>query len=479
MGVLGDEGRAAPAMRQVEPASPRRPATSLAALRSRFLRDEEGAVAMVFGLMAIPCVMLVGFAVDMARVVAVRQQTQGMLDNAALAGAKATQGATGSLDTVAQTAASSFWNAHKTQVKNAISGAESVAYSSNGAKTELTWTVTQWVQTPFLSAASALSTKAVQSGAPAACAASGWQCQKLEITSTSIVQAGGNNKDTNVETALMMDITGSMSGTKLSDLKLASKDLIDIVVWNDQSKVKSRVAVLPFSAKVNVGSYAAAVTGQAATSGTSKLIPCVTERIGTEQYTDEAPGTNKWIGANNQVNGGTSGSNYNTGGTCGSSDPSASEAIIALSKDKTALKARVDALTAGGATAGHLGTAWAWYALSPKWNSIWPSDSQAEGYDKIPTGKLRKIAVLMTDGDYNTQYSANGSQTQAEQLCTNIKATGIEVYTVGFQVSTAAKTMLQACATDASHYYDATTGDALRMAFRDIALKISSIRIMK
>ena len=44
--------------------------------------------------------------------------------------------------------------------------------------------------------------------------------------------------------------------------------------------------------------------------------------------------------------------------------------IMPMTKDKTALKARIDKLTTGGSTAGHMGTAWAYYLLSPKWNSI-------------------------------------------------------------------------------------------------------------
>jgi hypothetical protein len=53
----------------------------------------------------------------------------------------------------------------------------------------------------------------------------------------------------------------------------------------------------------------------------------------------------------------------------------------------------------------------------------------------------------------------------------------IEVFAVGFQVNETAKTLLQNCATDASHFYEATTGDALKAAFRDIALKISTLRL--
>jgi hypothetical protein len=106
----------------------------------------------------------------------------------------------------------------------------------------------------------------------------------------------------------------------------------------------------------------------------------------------------------------------------------------------------------------------------------------------------------MTDGEYNINYckgveaknsdqspdincnSENGKAlSQAGSLCTAMKATvdggQIEVFTVGFQVNDTAKTFLQNCATDTSHFYDATTGDALKAAFRDIALKISTLRL--
>ena len=142
-----------------------------------------------------------------------------------------------------------------------------------------------------------------------------------------------------------------------------------------------------------------------------------------------------------------------------------------------------------------MGTAWAWYALSPNFSGLWPSaTNNARPYSDMtvlnvhgqPT--LKKIAILMTDGDYNTQYcngldsgygvNCNGnaynadSQTQAGSLCTNMKAKGIEVYTIGAQVSTNAKNFLKSCATDANHYYDATDGTKLHQAFIDIAYKL-------
>jgi hypothetical protein len=92
-----------------------------------------------------------------------------------------------------------------------------------------------------------------------------------------------------------------------------------------------------------------------------------------------------------------------------------------------------------------------------------------------------KIAVLMTDGDYNTDYvSGNGSSAaQAKQLCTKMKNEGITVYTVGFMVSSSAKQLLEGCATSSSHFYDATDGEKLKLAFRNIAFTVAQLRLSK
>jgi hypothetical protein len=163
---------------------------------------------------------------------------------------------------------------------------------------------------------------------------------------------------------------------------------------------------------------------------------------------------------------------------------SPSAEIVPLTKNRDTLKTAIDAFGTGGTTAGQLGTAFAWSMLSPNWANIWPADSKPAAYG---TAKLRKIAVLMTDGVYNTlqahSYGDNSSQAetaqaQAVQLCTNMKTKGIEVYTVGFQIDNdKAKTMLAKCATSSEHNYSAANGDQLKQAFRDIALKIAFLRL--
>ena len=93
--------------------------------------------------------------------------------------------------------------------------------------------------------------------------------------------------------------------------------------------------------------------------------------------------------------------------------------------------------------------------------------------------KLHKIAILMTDGAYNKWYSGNDSTTQARSICDEIKASGVIVYAVGFQIAVGSEpdVTMQQCASSSSHYYNASTGEALKQAFRDIALKIADLRI--
>ena len=109
----------------------------------------------------------------------------------------------------------------------------------------------------------------------------------------------------------------------------------------------------------------------------------------------------------------------------------------------------------------------------------------------------------MTDGEYNSSYcngvisqdsttgsgdpydhincnAPNGSSfTQAQSLCSKMKEANIEIFTVGFDVvaDQRAQDLLARCATDTSHAYLASDAAALQSAFRDIALKVSILRL--
>ena len=116
---------------------------------------------------------------------------------------------------------------------------------------------------------------------------------------------------------------------------------------------------------------------------------------------------------------------------------------------------------------------------------MWPAASQPQAYsltselNEDGEPKLHKIAILMTDGSYNQYYSGSNSTVQARAICENMKAAGVTVYTVGFAISVGSTpdVTMQLCATSSEHYYNASNGEALKQAFRDIALKISDLRL--
>ena len=226
-------------------------------------------------------------------------------------------------------------------------------------------------------------------------------------------------------------------------------------------------------------------TSQTGATRVFGVTTCVSERTGANAFTDAAPSTTPL------------GMNYSVG-----SDNAcpAGGAIVPLTTDTTTLNARIAALQPANSTAGHIGTAWGWYMLSPSFGYLWPAASQPSNYGATST---MKIMVLMTDGVYNTSYcngvisqlagsgsgstsnhincnSANGdAPTQAAALCTAMKARGVIVYTVGFdlQGDQNAISLLSNCATDSSHFFNAATGSDLIAAFQQIANSITNLRI--
>lgn len=421
---------------------------TLCTVPQHFRRDETGVIAIMFALTLTLTVSVAGAAIDFANATTARSQTGQALDAAVLGGGRALQ--LGENDESAISVAYEYYN----QNKSARLTSDNLTINVENNSTEVVATTIAKVKTAFLGVI-------------------GIHELEFTVNARALLSAGANS-GSHVEISLMLDTTGSMGwnsssgGKKMSHLKLAAKDLIDIVVWDDQSQYTSRIALAPFAEYVNVHStYFNAVTNNSQ-SNNSKT--CVKERTGANRYTDEAPS-----GGNGYF------ARYTSSWSCRPS----TAFIMPLTSDKTQLKTAIDALPTRGGTAGHLGTGWSWYLLSSKWNSIWPAASQPKPYTMLSElnddGKpiLRKIAVLMTDGEYNVKHNGSSSTTQARSICANMKAAGIEVYSVGFEISEGgqADTTMSQCATSPEHYYNATDGDALRSAFRDIALKISTLRI--
>ena len=66
------------------------------------------------------------------------------------------------------------------------------------------------------------------------------------------------------------------------------------------------------------------------------------------------------------------------------------------------------------------------------------------------------------------------------ELCTNVKADGVQVFTIAFEVtSNPVKNLLRACATSADKYFDATNAMQLSSAFDAIAQQMTVLRIAR
>lgn len=210
---------------------------------------------------------------------------------------------------------------------------------------------------------------------------------------------------------------------------------------------------------------------------------CVTERTGANRYTDVAPSVSP-VGINYPT----------TGNPCGSA------AIMPLTSNRATLNARIASLTTAGTTAGQIGFAWGWYMLSPNFGYLWSGEGVPADYD--PESVL-KVAILMTDGEFNTHYcngvvarnasgvgtadrincdAPNGSGfAQAEAMCDAMKAQGIVVYTVGFDLGgvAGAAEVLEACASSQNHFFNADNGVELRQAFQEIGRAIQQLRLTR
>ncbi|MEQ8823949.1 MAG: pilus assembly protein TadG-related protein [Filomicrobium sp.] len=257
-----------------------------------------------------------------------------------------------------------------------------------------------------------------------------------------------------IELGIALDVTGSMYGSKLAALKSAANNLIDVLLSDSGQTNKVRIALAPYAASVNAGNFANTVA-----SGWTRRHTCVHERAGANRFTDAEPRGPDKLGRRWYM-----------------SCPSVT--VEPLSSNKNRMKSAINRYRASGATAGHLGLAWAWYMISPEWASVFPPDARPAAYNGANT---MKAVVLMTDGVFNTRYERrNGdSSSQARSLCEKMKAKGVIVYSVAFRAPRSAQSLLRECSSGSNYYYTTNNSHELEEAFQKIAKRLNSLRLSK
>jgi Flp pilus assembly protein TadG len=429
-------------------------------LKRSLASDERGNVAIQFALLALPVFGIVGAAVDYAQAYRIKGRMQHAADAAAMAAGTAQH-----LDEQARISLAMTYYRDNVSFGSPETVADpEVAITSTGVSVEAEYQM----DTAFLGILG---------------------IEHIDLAVATTVTTTGKS----LELSLMLDTTGSMLGTRLADMKDAANDLLDIVL--PDGATNTRVAVVPFATYVNVGTTnRTALTGRTDYPNAS----CVLERKRGSRTNEDPPvlGTSEfWI-------------SNTTSSNCPPSAP-----IIPLTSNKSTLTTAINGLAANGATSGHLGTAWAWYTISPQWASRWPTASAPVSYTQSDN---IKAVVLMTDGNYTefhrnadgTSASCNGSddcsksRTEAKNLCdamkTRLDAAGNEaimIFTVGFGLEPEgttngdfARDTLKHCAsydpqdpeTDLSLkrklYFFPYSGEDMRQAFQQIGQALSAAK---
>lgn len=400
-----------------------------------FAHSERGGVAILFGFCAIVLTVAIGVAVDQARVHHSTSKLAAAADAAALAAGRALMAGAMSDEEIAELGQRFFH-------QNLTGGGEfadvtAVEVIPHRANSTIEVKVNAGVPTTFMRIA-------------------GVQTVAVPVDTVTTFEAN------DLELGIALDITGSMNGRKLADLKAAATDLISVLLPDGDRPNQVRIGLAPYAAAIQLGTYA-----DRASNGTSRD-GCVRERSGSSAYSDDSindGGAFLGHGLFTDID--------STEGRQGYLCPMAE--IVPLTEDKAALTASINGYVANGATAGHIGAQWAWNLISPNFASLWPSNSEPAPYRD---GKTTKAVILMTDGIFNMAYVNGRSNAQALSICTGLGDKGVKVHTVAFEAPASARAMLQECARRAGgEFHDARDGDDLRQTFVAIAESLNGLRL--
>lgn len=389
----------------------------------RFRKDTRAGVAMLTALAMLPILGMTGLAVDFARAHSARVAIAGALDNAVLAATRELSTGLATSATVEALVRAYFAGNLSANDVTGI-GVPRVTVTVNPLTGTVTATSELDVPTTFM--------------------------RVLDFDELTVGTAATATYSTKIiELSLILDVTGSMEEPhqKMVDLRAAATDLISTLLPADgRMNARVRIAIVPFANSVNVRRVGSMAYGYDIGNY------CVKERP-NDNYREVAPSVITANAGSMQVS------------------PCTPQQALPLSNDRAALLTAISTLSGNGGTAGHVGITWGWYMLSPLWRDVMPTANDPALYSNT---NVMKIIVFMTDGEFNTPDTTR-SPNWASAYCTNAKAAGITIYTIGFQVPTVAQTLMRNCATSSANFYNTSTGTELRSAFATIAYNVNGL----
>lgn len=456
---------------------------------ARLRRDESGNVAILTALCALPLIVAACGSVDVLRMTATQERLQIMLDSATLASASLTQ--SGSVADVVD----EYMEANQPTgaVWDTLSYTTTIVDESLSSR-EVKINASVKLKTPFLSLI-------------------GLSEQTVTAESTAL------QSQTDIEISMVMDISSSMKGDKLKNLRSSSKSFIDLMLGDDLVDQTS-INLILFGGTVNIGStlfdkYAV----PADTTNTDPPdsyyqagtdVPYLVSRFTHGNTCIEYQDTDFSLSAiggksHPQV------PNFTRYGAKNDWCPRTNTESIFNSNSASSLKSRIDEMTLSDGTGMDIGAMWGAKALSPNLRGELGGDFTDRPAD-FDDSNTMKVAVIMSDGDITDQTrpksptseekpdidrggsprqtivakgntsvdpaTAHNAMAYYKRMCDLMRSNGIYVYTIGYQIKSGSVSdvLLKYCARSASDYYH-VEGVDLSSAFNSIAASINSLRI--
>lgn len=433
---------------------------SLLKFLAPFLGNRRGAVAIIFALTVIPIMGFVGGAIDYARAYMVKSRLQSALDSAVLAaGATATMSNAERIDY-----ANKVFVANYPKSEIGVVATPKITISSDGV---IKGTVVADIDSTILGVIG---------------------INKFDVGASSEAKIVANLEG---EIVLVLDYSGSMSWNgKYQAMRDATIDLVKTLSQNGTNE-KVKFALVPFSADVYTTLPKSFVVEQ---TGVGTWTNCTADRkwpYNTEDTTPVANDDTKWgffcpvskddddkkkkkdDDDDDDKKKKKDDDDDKKEAKCTVYDhcaeyPKRNLIVRPLTNDKDVIVNQLKSMWPLGNTHISLGLEFGWHVISPN-----PPYEEGVPYG---TKNLIKAIVLLTDGQQTSKgwgpsYASSVSQAEKnlEAMCTAIKAKGVTMVTVAFDLSDqTTRDRLSKCATSSSHFFDAKSNSDLAKAFQAI-----------
>lgn len=427
----------------------------MAARLTRFVRDTRANIAIVFALSLSSLAAAVGGGMDYSRAASIGTELQAALDSGVLAAASLTQNR--DPETVVRAYVEAAIGDHPDMIET------------------LTLDVTSQIN---------FNSREVNARASAS----------MPTTLLGIVginhlvvrrEARAIEQVRDIEISLVLDISGSMGGSKISALRSAAEEFVDVVLASNPERTS--ISVIPYNGGVRLPAHINEQIIDRNSRSARERAGC--PELGADwpisiALPDEGLEWLEWQGEEQRDN------------ISSSFCPEENEASVFLRSDRSMLVSLIRRLDAGGSTGLDVATTWGARALDPVWRGRLGgsfSDRPAD-YDDEDT---IKVLVVMTDGAATPQvrtrrsgggwwgrywsqyelYSDWRARRNMGDACDAAEDNGVHIYTIAFQVSGSTnRNLMQNCASRPDNYFQVENMD-IASAFSAIAADINQLRL--